>query len=257
MDEKKKQAIRTELYKKNNLNADLIPKHIAIIMDGNGRWAKKRLLPRTFGHKAGAEAVRKTIKACVELNIKYLTLYVFSTENWKRPKEEVGFLMGFLRELIKKEVNGLEKEGARLRILGDNSMLSPELLTDIQFAENKTAHCDTLNINLMINYGGRFEILNACKNLLKEKIDPGKLTEEIFEQHLYTKDSPELDLLIRTGGDNIRLSNFLLWQVAYSEMFFLETLWPDFDKKTLIKILQKFQLRDRKFGGLSTQPHVS
>ena len=251
MDEKKLQAIRAEVYQKNSLDPAKIPNHIAIIMDGNGRWAKKRLLPRTFGHKAGAESVRRTIEACVELNIKYLTLYVFSTENWKRPQDEVSFLMNFLRELIKKEINKLEKEGARIRVLGDFSRLDPELIKDINFAEEKTAHNNVLNINLMINYGGRFEILKACKELLKENFNPDNLTEAVFEKHLYTKDSPELDILIRTGGDNIRLSNFLLWQVAYAEMFFLDTLWPDFNKKTLIKILQKFQERDRKFGGLN------
>jgi undecaprenyl diphosphate synthase len=243
---------RSDIYKKYNLDPKKIPQHVAIIMDGNGRWAKKRLLPRNAGHKAGSEALRATIKASVELGIKYLTLYVFSTENWKRPDEEVSFLMDLLKQLIIKEIPELNKNGARVRCLGAINELDTELQTKIKEAEEKTSNNETININLMINYGAKNEIINACHNICQD-ITNKKITdisEEIFTQYLYTKDSPEIDVFIRTGGD-VRLSNYLLWQLAYSELFFIDTLWPDFDKKELIKIIQIFQKRERRFGGLN------
>ncbi|MFC1617266.1 isoprenyl transferase [Candidatus Margulisiibacteriota bacterium] len=246
--EKERQAA----YKKYNLDPNKIPKHVAIIMDGNGRWAKRRLMPRNVGHKAGSEALRKTIKACVELGITVLTVYVFSTENWKRPPEEVRFLMKLLKELLIKEVPVLNKEGAGVKVLGDIDELDPELQNIIKKAEESTKENQILTFNLMINYGSQREIISAVKAILAD-IQNGKkleITEAVFDKYLYTKDCPDPEILIRTGGDR-RVSNYLLWQIAYSELFFLDTLWPDFNREELIKVVKEFQKRERRYGGLN------
>lgn len=253
MDDTTRQKKREETFKKYQLDPQKIPAHIAIVMDGNGRWAQKRFLPRNAGHKAGAESLRTTIKTCVELGIRYLTVYVFSTENWKRPKQEVDFLMNLLKELIVKEIPEMCREGARIRCLGAISDLPSDLQEGLAKAEKETMPNTEINIQLMINYGSRREISDACQKISQD-IQSGILTEPVSEaimsRYMYTSEIPDPEILIRTGGD-IRVSNYLLWQMAYSELFFLDTLWPDFNRDALIKVVQSFQKRDRRFGGLS------
>jgi len=227
-----------------------IPAHIAIIMDGNGRWAKRRFLPRNVGHRQGAEALRTTIKACAELGIRYLTAYTFSTENWKRPKEEVSFLMGFLKEMLIKETPELHKQNVILKCLGDLSELPEDVQQQIKISENQTQTNSGLQLNLMINYGSRREIIQAIQHLIAHSKNPKDITEDLVSQAMYTQNIPDPDILIRTGGD-VRISNYLLWQIAYSECFFLDTLWPDFNKKILVDVLAAFEKRDRRYGGLN------
>lgn len=238
------------LYKDLHLDADNIPRHLAVIMDGNGRWAKKRFLPRTMGHQQGAEALRVTLKACAELGIPYLTVYVFSTENWKRPPEEVQFLMKLLKKLILEEVPALNKAHVRVKCLGDIKALAPDLQVAIQEAERLTAHNEAVQLNLMINYGARHELLEAVKAIQNSSVD--SLTEEVFSRHLYTRGIPDPEILVRTGGD-FRLSNYLLWQMAYTELFFLDILWPDFGREQVIDVVKRFQKRERRFGGIHDQ----
>ncbi len=237
-----------------NIDENSIPRHVAIIMDGNGRWAKKRHRPRTWGHKAGTEALRRAIKACVEFNIHYLSVYAFSTENWKRPKEEVSFLMKFFEKLIIKELAELKKEGVRVRFCGNRSVLSNDLQDKMKQAEDITEKEHVLQLNLMVNYGSRDEIVRACKiiaaDIQKEKMTIEEVTEELFSNYLYTEAIPDPEILIRTGGDNIRISNYLLWQIAYTELFFIDDLWPDFNRDILARIIGLFQKRERKLGGL-------
>lgn len=231
-----------------------IPAHVAIIMDGNGRWAKKRFLPRKAGHKQGAEALRNTIKACREFGVRFLSVYVFSTENWKRPPKEVEFLMAFFKELIIKELPELNKNGVRVRCLGDVDALDPELKEKIAYAENATETNTTLQLNLLINYGSRREIVQAAAKAWDalQRGEITELTEENFSDFLYTGECPEPEIFIRTGGD-YRISNYLLWQISYSELFFLDLLWPDFNKNVLAEIIGKFQQRQRRFGGLEQE----
>ena len=237
---------------REGLAMDRLPSHVAIVMDGNGRWAKKRHMPRSFGHKEGAEALRRTIQACVRWNIHYLTVYVFSTENWKRPEEEVSFLMDLLRRLIIKEIPKLNQEGVRVRYLGNTQALNVDIQQAMREAEEQTQDNQVLQLNLMVNYGARADILSAVEGVRAylSQHPQETLSDEMFEQFLCLKESPDPDLLIRTGGD-CRVSNYLLWQIAYSELFFLETLWPDFSEKDLVEVLKLFQKRDRRFGGLS------
>ncbi len=224
--------------------------HVAIIMDGNGRWAKQRLMPRHFGHREGAEALRRTIKAAVELGIRYLSVYTFSTENWKRPTEEVDFLMGLFVKLLKSELDLFVKHEIRLRCLGDLSQLPRDLQVKIVETEQKTTGFTKLQLNLMLNYGGRAEIVRACNTLVQGASSERMIiTEEDLSAALYTSGTPDPDILIRTGGD-FRISNFLLWQCAYSELFFLPILWPDFNKETLEQVLQEFKTRERRYGGV-------
>ncbi|MFC1770762.1 polyprenyl diphosphate synthase [Candidatus Margulisiibacteriota bacterium] len=242
----------TSNLKELGLNPKNIPQHIAIIMDGNGRWAKGRFLPRQAGHREGAEALRRTIKACVEFGIRYLTVYVFSTENWKRPKTEVNFLMGLFKKLIVQEFDELDREGVYIKCLGDINKLHPEILKLIEQTEEKTRKNKTLQLNLMINYGSQDEIVQACRKILLEgSVNPDSLDPELFSKYLFTADITDPDILIRTGGD-FRLSNFLLWQTAYAELFFPDILWPDFNREVLLGILTSFQKRERRFGGLQS-----
>lgn len=237
---------------KLGLNPDHIPQHVAIIMDGNGRWAKRRLLPRKMGHKQGAEALRTAIHSCAELGIRYLSVYVFSTENWKRPEEEVSFLMNFFTDLIQKEAPELNRQGVCVRVLGDLAELDSKLQEKIKNTEKQTENNTRLQLNLMMNYGSRRELTQACQSLA-DKVKAGELstiTESDISEKLYTKSIPDPDILIRTGGDT-RVSNFLLWQIAYSECFFLDQLWPDFCRETLLSVVKDYQHRDRRYGGLN------
>ena len=227
--------------------------HVAIIMDGNGRWAKKKGLPRTSGHKAGAETLRKIIEYATASEVEYLTCYAFSTENWKRPKIEVNFLMTLLSNYLKEEIKNLKENGVRLKVIGDIEGLSSKLQKQIAKAENETKDGDRLQLNLAINYGGRFDLIQAITNIAR-KVKDGEyqlddISENLVSAALSTADIPEPDLLIRPGGD-YRISNFLLWELAYTELFFCEKLWPDFTKEDLEKIMTDFKTRERRFGGL-------
>jgi undecaprenyl diphosphate synthase len=225
---------------------DNIPSHIGIIMDGNGRWAKKRGLPRPIGHKNGATTTRNIIDAADRLGVKYLTLYVFSAENWDRPPKEVKLLMKLLVEMIKKEIKSLKERNVRVIALGDLSKLPDSARNELELSIKETSHNTGLTLQLAISYGGRAEIIRAAKELAKL----GKLediTEDHFSKYLYTSNSPDPELIIRTGGDQ-RISNFLLWQSAYSELYFTDTLWPDFNEDGLIEALKEFNRRERRFG---------
>jgi undecaprenyl diphosphate synthase len=228
-----------------------IPEHIAIIMDGNGRWAKARGLPRLAGHKAGTENLRRVIRGCVEFGIKYLTIYAFSTENWARPADEVAGLMHIVEEVIDKELNELNKEGVQLRHLGHLDKLDPNLQKKVINAVEMTKNNSRLILNIAFNYGGRDEILCAVISIIEDGIKPEQINPELFSNYLFTKDTPDPDLIIRTSGE-MRISNFLIWQSAYSEWYFTPTFWPDFDKEELRKALFVFSERDRRFGKVST-----
>ncbi|MDE2166651.1 MAG: isoprenyl transferase [Alphaproteobacteria bacterium] len=227
------------------------PVHVAIIMDGNGRWAKARGLPRIAGHRAGAEAVRRTLTASVELGIRYLTLFGFSSENWKRPATEVNDLMGLLRHYIRGEIAELHRNGVRLRIIGERARLPADIVGMIDNAETLTSGNDRLNLSIALSYGGRAEIALAARRLAEDalagRIAPADIDEEAFAARLLTADIPDPDLLIRTSGEQ-RISNFLLWQTAYAELVFTPTLWPDFAKSDLEKALRDYHGRDRRYG---------
>ena len=228
-----------------------VPRHIGIIMDGNGRWARKRGLPRTAGHPAGVDATRAIVRACGELGVSYLTLYTFSTENWQRPKTEVSFLMDLLVKITRREIDNLNTSNVRLRTIGDLSALPAKtravLLEGIERLDKNTG----LTLNLAVNYGGRAEIVAAAKAVAREALKNHSfidaLDEKSFSSHLYTKDTPDPELIIRTGGD-CRISNFLLWQAAYAELYITDVLWPDFDKECLVKAIEEYNHRDRRFG---------
>ncbi len=229
------------------------PKHIAIIMDGNGRWAKKRLLPRIAGHKQGLEAVRSIIKACSIHEVKYLTLFAFSTENWRRPADEVSFLMSLFMEALKREVEKLHQNNVRFKLIGDRSLFDLPLQQAILDAELLTQSNTGLVLTIAANYGGRWDILQAVNQMIKQSPSEGmSYQEQDLLPHLTTSDLPEPDLFIRTGGEQ-RVSNFMLWQLAYSEMYFTNTLWPDFDEKSLLEAFQFYQSRERRFGRTSEQ----
>ena len=229
-----------------------LPKHIAIIMDGNGRWAKQKGKLRVFGHQNGIKAVRDTVEAAAEIGIKFLTLYAFSTENWNRPKKEVTALMSLLISAINKETKTLIKNNIKLNTIGDIDSLPPKAKKELKEAINKTKNNTRMTLILALSYSGRWEILNAARNLIHENIDPKKLTEQKFRQYLTTKNVPDPELLIRTSGE-FRISNFLLWQIAYSELYFTDTLWPDFSKNNLKDAILDFQNRERRFGKTTEQ----
>ena len=221
-------------------------KHVAIIMDGNGRWGIKNKKSRNVGHRAGLFTVENIIKHTVKKKIKYLTLYAFSTENWKRPKKEVNFLFNLLEEFLTKKINKLNEQGIRLKVIGDKKPFSKKLFKTLINSENLTKKNKTLQLNLALNYGSKAELVNAMNLILKKKIS---ITETNIEKNLYTNGSPNPELLIRTGNTN-RLSNFLLWQTAYSEIFFVKKLWPDFSATDYNKILLKFEKTKRNFGNI-------
>lgn len=230
------------------------PLHVAIIMDGNGRWAKKRLLPRSAGHKKGADAVKRTVESAVALGITHLTLFGFSSENWKRPEEEVNDLMGLLRFYLKNEVKRLHKEGVCIKFIGDRSRLSDDIVKGIGECEALTHNNTVLRLTIALSYGGRAEITMAAQALARQvaegALSVDEITEDKLSQSLYTYDLPEPDLLIRTSGEQ-RISNFLLWQLAYTEFVFMDVLWPDFDKSHLEEAVKELSGRERRYGMLS------
>lgn len=223
--------------------------HLAIIMDGNGRWAGQRGLPRSAGHKAGTDAVREIVKECRRVGISFLTLYAFSKENWNRPKEEVNFLFDLLLKFLKQEHKTLLERSIRLNILGEWSELPFATRQMIKMVLQQTRECDQMVLNLALNYSGRDEILRACRELLAQGINPAELTEEVFQEYLYTAGQPDPDLIIRTSGEQ-RLSNYLLFQSAYSEFYFTPTLWPDFGPEDLHAALHDYARRERRFGAV-------
>lgn len=233
-----------------------VPNHIAVIMDGNGRWARKRFLPRVAGHKRGVEIVRDLVKQCAMLNVKYLTLFAFSSENWRRPEDEVSFLMGLFMDSLKREVTKLHENNIRMILIGDRSKFSAELVAQIEQAEKLTAKNTGLTLTIAANYGGRWDILNATNQMVSKNASkhPGKVnfTEDDLAPHLAMHYATEPDLFIRTGGEK-RVSNFLLWQLAYTEFYFTDTLWPDFDDKAFQLAIQSYQQRERRFGRTSEQ----
>lgn len=229
-----------------------MPQHIAIVMDGNGRWAKKRFLPRVAGHVKGVEAIRRTIEGCIVRNIPYLTVFAFSSENWKRPGEEVSFLMNLFLSSLEKETDKLHDNDIRLKVVGDLSRFDVPLQKAIAVAEEKTSKNSTLTLTVCANYGGRWDILQAARRMSSEGLDGQDMTEERLSSYLALSYAPEPDLFIRTGGET-RISNFLLWQLAYSELYFTETFWPDFDNAEMEKAIASFQSRERRFGKTSEQ----
>ncbi|HYT19158.1 MAG TPA: isoprenyl transferase [Candidatus Polarisedimenticolia bacterium] len=229
-----------------------LPRHIAVIMDGNGRWAQKRHLPRIAGHRSGTQSARTTIETCARLKIEALTLYAFSVENWRRPKTEIDFLMALLREYLRKEMPLLQKNQIRMRFLGRIDELPAGVQNDVREAMEKTAGNKGMVLCVALNYGGRAEIVDAMNAILSESNGhgtQGKVTEEQLSRHLYTEGLPDPDLLVRTSGE-MRVSNFLLWQIAYAEIFVTETLWPDFNRARLLEALLEYQKRERRYGGI-------
>ncbi len=237
-----------------NIPVDKLPQHVAMIMDGNGRWALSRGLPRLAGHKAGTENLRRVIRSTVEFGIKYLTIYAFSTENWGRPPEEVRGLMYILEDVIDRELNELHKEGVQLRHIGRLEMLAPTLQEKVLDAMDVTKNNDRLILNIAFNYGGRDEIVQAIQRIIKDGIPPEKVTDELVNQYLYTKGVPDPDLIIRTSGE-LRISNFLIWQAAYSEWYVTPTYWPDFGKEEYRRALETFAARDRRYGKVSSNEY--
>ena len=229
-----------------------VPRHVAIIMDGNGRWATQRGLPRVAGHKAGAEAVRRAMQAAVDHNVEVLTLYAFSSENWRRSSEEIADLTGLMRFYLERELATLHREGVKLRLIGDYSAFGPDLVSRLEKAVQHTSSNSRLTLVVALNYGSRSEIATATRRLaakvLAREISLEDIDEHAIAGELQTNGLPDLDLLIRTSGE-LRLSNFLLWQAAYAELLFLDTLWPDFDEQTFVQALQRFSARQRRFGG--------
>ncbi len=243
-----------------SLDAGRMPVHVAVIMDGNGRWAKARSLPRVAGHKAGVEPVRTVVETCGRLGVKYLTLYAFSVENWKRPRTEVDTLWRLLRYYLKAELPRLMRNNVRLSVIGRVESLPLAAQQELEQAVNRTAANTGLQVNLAINYGGRAELVDAVNALLDEArrrgtLDTLRVDEEMLGANLYTGGQPDPDLLIRTSGE-MRVSNFLLWQIAYAELYVTETLWPDFRRIDLLRALAEYQKRDRRFGGLTRTEKV-
>jgi len=238
----------------NTIPADKLPRHVAMIMDGNGRWALSRGLPRLAGHKAGTENLRRVIRATVEFGIKYLTIYAFSTENWGRPPEEVKGLMYILEDVIDRELKELHDEGVQLRHIGRLEMLAPKLQKKVLGAIDLTKNNDRLILNIAFNYGGRDEIVQAIQRIINDKVPPENVTDELVNQYLYTKGVPDPDLIIRTSGE-LRVSNFLIWQAAYSEWYVTPTYWPDFDKEEYHRALDAFAHRDRRYGKVASNEY--
>ncbi|CAN5396929.1 isoprenyl transferase [soil metagenome] len=232
-----------------------LPRHIAVIMDGNGRWAAQRHLPRVEGHRAGIDAVREILECSARLGIQVLTLYAFSVENWKRPVAEVSTLMGLLKRYLRLELNALLSNDIRFKVIGREEELSPEVRSELRMAQEKTARNSGMLFNIALNYGGRAELVEAARQMLAAGIAPADLDEQRFSEFLYTAGQPDPDLLIRTSGE-MRVSNFLLWQIAYAEIWVTDTLWPDFRKRHLLEAILDYQKRDRRYGGIN-QPAVA
>ena len=228
-----------------------VPRHVAIIMDGNGRWAQRRRLPRIAGHRRGAEAVRATVRACAERGIQYLTVFAFSSENWRRPAEEVALLMKLFKSALQNEVDKLHANGVRLRVVGDTSRFDPKLRKLIERGEELTARNTSLTLTIAANYGGRWDMLQAMNRLIKEN-PSAEIEESLLAGYLAMSYAPEPDLFIRTGGEQ-RISNFLLWQLAYTELYFTDSLWPDFDGAALDRAIASYRSRERRFGRTSEQ----
>ncbi len=241
---------------RQQIDMSRLPKHIAVIMDGNGRWAKTQGKPRVFGHKNGVDAVREVTEICAEIGVQYLTLYAFSTENWSRPAAEVGALMGLLVEAVRNELKTLNKNNIRLHAIGDLNKLPPAsrkaLMEGIEATKNNTR----MTLVLALNYSSRWEIVQASRLIAEDvklsKLDPASINEEVFSSYLSTRDIPDPELLIRTSGEQ-RISNYLLWQIAYAELYFTEVFWPDFKKKNLLEAILDYQKRERRFGKTSEQ----
>jgi undecaprenyl diphosphate synthase len=242
------------------IDPDRLPQHIAVIMDGNGRWAAKRNKGRTAGHRAGAEAVRAAVETSARLGLSYLTLYAFSVENWKRPAYEIQTLFALLKEFLRKELNTLLKHNIRLQTIGRTRELDPTVQRELNRGIAATSHCTGMILNVALNYGGRAEIIDAVKELAAEvlagRLQPSEINDEIVSAHLYTAKIPDPDLMIRTSGE-MRISNFLLWQIAYSEIYVTDVLWPDFRRTSLFDAIIDYQKRERRFGGLSPQTPVA
>jgi len=233
--------------KKETMLPERIPTHIAIIMDGNGRWARARGLPRLAGHRAGTENLRRIIEACVEFGVKYLTIYAFSTENWGRPMDEVEGLMNIFDDVFDRELNELHKRGAQLRHVGRLEGVRPSMIEKIKRGVERTKDNQRLVLNVAFNYGGRDEILHVVRKIVESGVKPEEVTPELIEKSLFTSGSPDPDLVIRTSGE-MRTSNFLLWQTAYSEWYFPEVFWPDFGREQLLEAIQEYSQRERRFG---------
>jgi undecaprenyl diphosphate synthase len=235
-----------------NIIPERVPQHVAIIMDGNGRWAKQQGKERIFGHFQGVESVRESVQACLELGVKYLTLYAFSTENWNRPQDEVNALMELLVDTILAEVPSLNERGIRIRFIGDRHLLPQKCIHTIQQAEQLTEQNQQLQLILALSYSGRWEIAKAVRRITEAGVNPSEITEDLISSYLETSDVPDPELLIRTSGEQ-RISNFLLWQIAYSELFFTDQLWPDFNKEMFFEAIRNYQRRERRFGKTSEQ----
>jgi undecaprenyl diphosphate synthase len=230
-----------------------VPRHVAIVMDGNGRWARKRLLPRVFGHKVGVDTLVKTVLACADRGIEHLTVFAFSSENWKRPADEVSFLMSLVLIAVEKYLDKLARAGVRIRMIGDRDQLTPKLREACDKAERGTAANTRINLWIAFAYGGRWDIVQAARRAIASGIAPDALDETTFARFLALADAPDPDLLIRTGGE-VRISNFLLWQAAYAELVFSDCLWPDFDEAQLDAAIAAFAQRDRRFGLVKDEP---
>lgn len=241
----------------NQIDFSRLPRHIAVIMDGNGRWAKRRHLPRVAGHRAGVEAVRSTVETAARMGIEALTLYAFSVENWKRPPFEIEALMTFLKEYLRKELDHIHRNNIRFQTIGRTYELDESVQFELRSAMHRTAQNTGMVLSVALNYGGRVELTDAFRKLyeecLREDRDPSSITESDIARHLYTSDLPDLDLMIRTSGE-MRISNFLLWQIAYSEIYLTDILWPDFRRPDLFAAIIDYQKRDRRYGGLSASP---
>jgi undecaprenyl diphosphate synthase len=238
------------------VDPDRIPRHIAVIMDGNGRWAHRRGLPRLAGHKAGANAVRSTVETCAQLGVGALTLYAFSIENWKRPRPEVESLWRLLRVYLRRELPALVRNGIRFGAVGRLARLPDEVRRELDYVAAATAANRGMRLHLALNYGGRAEIVDAVQALRRDGVPAEAIDEAAISSRLYAPDVPDPDLLIRTSGE-MRVSNFLLWQIAYAELYVTETLWPDFDRAGLLAAILDFQKRERRFGGLNAEPEVT
>ncbi len=229
-----------------------IPQHVAIIMDGNGRWAKRHNRPRIFGHRAGTENIRRVLRVCVELGVKVLTLYAFSTENWSRPEDEVAGLMGIFENVLEMEIDELDANGVQVRHIGRLERLTPKLQEGVRAAIERTRHNERIVLNVALNYGGRAEIVDAVRQIVAEGVRPEDISEEMLGQRMYTGDLPDPDLVIRTSGE-FRTSNFLLWQSAYAEYYVTNTFWPDFDEGEIRKAIAFFGQRERRYGGVTAR----